>query len=204
MNAKPISVEVFFDCSSPWTYLAYMRLMRLEAESGFVFEWKPILVGGVFNAVNDSVYEARARPNPVKQRYYMKDLQDWAGFVGVRIGQPPVFPVRSVEAMRGAFYAKEQGRLHPYIISLFEAYWGDLKDISRMEEIRACAVRAELDANALEQALAAPEAKAALAANTRELIDRGGFGSPSVFVDKDDMYFGNDRFELICARLRAA
>ena len=26
---------------------------------------------------------------------------------------------------------------------------------------------------------------------------RGGFGSPTIFVDKTDMYFGNDRLPLI-------
>ena len=33
--------------------------------------------------------------------------------------------------------------------------------------------------------------------NTQELIDRGGFGSPTIFVGGDDMYFGNDRMPLI-------
>ena len=27
--------------------------------------------------------------------------------------------------------------------------------------------------------------------------ERGGFGSPTIFVDKTDMYFGNDRLPLI-------
>ena len=197
MSSVGKSVEVYFDCSSPWTYLAYKRLVELEAELGFAFDWKPILVGGVFNAVNESVYEARARPNPIKQRYYKKDMQDWARFVGVRIGQPPVFPVRSVEAMRGAFYAKDEGKLHAYSLALFDAYWGDLKDISQWPEIHACAVRAGLDPAALEAAAKSAHCKAQLAANTQSLIDRGGFGSPTIFIDGTDMYFGNDRMELI-------
>ncbi len=197
-------VEVFFDCSSPWTYLGYVRLHELEAELGLPFEWKPILVGGVFNAVNQSVYETRANPHPVKQRYYMKDLQDWARHVGITIGQPPVFPVRSVEAMRGAFYAMEQGRLHPYVMALFESYWGNLNDISQWDEIKRCAERAELDGDALESHAKSDAAKKALAGNTQDLIDRGGFGSPTIFIDGDDMYFGNDRYELIRARLTHA
>ncbi len=142
-------VEVFFDCSSPWTYLGYVRLMRLEKELSASFQWNPILVGGVFNAVNDTVYEARSNPHPVKQRYYLKDLQDWARFVGVKIGQPSVFPVNSVRAMRGAFYAREQGRLHDYALAVFDSYWGELNDISQLEEVRACALAAGLDPEAL-------------------------------------------------------
>jgi len=36
-----------------------------------------------------------------------------------------------------------------------------------------------------------------LKANTDEVVARGGFGSPTIFVDKTDMYFGNDRMPLI-------
>lgn len=194
-------VEVFFDCSSPWTYLAYVRLQQLEEEAGYKFDWKPILVGGVFNAVNESVYQARANPHPVKQRYYIKDLADWARFVGVRIGQPPVFPVRSVRAMRGAFYAKGQGRLHEYARALFESYWGELRDISQWEEIRRCAELAGLSADALQADAESDAGKAALQATTQDLINRGGFGSPTIFIDDEDMFFGNDRIELIRARL---
>ncbi len=70
--------------------------------------WRPILVGGVFNAVNQSVYESRANPVKVKARYYKKDMQDWAHLYGLKIGDPgslAVFPVNSVKAMRGAFVA---------------------------------------------------------------------------------------------------
>jgi len=31
---------------------------------------------------------------------------------------------------------------------------------------------------------------------------RGGFGSPTIFLDKTDMYFGNDRLPLIREALR--
>lgn len=195
------SVEVFFDCSSPWTYLAYVRLRALEARAGYAFHWKPILVGGVFNAVNESVYEARANPHPVKGRYYVKDLQDWAKYVGIKIGMPPVFPVRSVEAMRGAFYAEEQGKFHPFILSVFKTYWGDLKDIGDWDVLLSCAKEAGLDPEAFRAAASSDDAKTKLKANTQGLIDRGGFGSPTIFVNSDDMYFGNDRMELIAHTL---
>ena len=41
-------------------------------------------------------------------------------------------------------------------------------------------------------------------ARTAELIERGGFGSPTMFVDRDDMYFGNDRLELVRHALERA
>ena len=43
--------------------------------------------------------------------------------------------------------------------------------------------------------------KNALKENTKELIDRGGFGSPTYFF-KDSMFFGNDRIQLLEEELK--
>jgi 2-hydroxychromene-2-carboxylate isomerase len=190
-------LEFFFDCSSPWTYLAFHRVEEIAAEAGAELVWRPILVGGVFNAVNQAVYEQRA--NPVKPRavYYVKDLADWARSYGIRIGAPPVFPVNSVKAMRGALVAGDHGRLPEYARAVFESYWGDLEDISQDEVLRRIAERVGLDWQELSSQIASQEYKDRLRANTDELIGRGGFGSPTLFVDGDDMYFGNDRLPLV-------
>jgi 2-hydroxychromene-2-carboxylate isomerase len=197
----PTRIELFFDCSSPWTYLAFVRLLKLANRASINIIWKPILVGGVFNKVNGDVYKQRDAPNPVKARYYQKDLADWALLCGVSIVSPTVFPVRSVTAMRGCFYAMEQGRLKEYAQNLFKAYWGDDLDIAKEEVIFDCAQRCGLDGHVLLAAAHSPQAKEQLIANTQELIERGGFGSPTFFLNETDMYFGNDRLELIEAAI---
>jgi len=197
-------LEFFFDCSSPWTYLAFHRIGDLAAEAGAELVWRPILVGGVFNAVNPSVYEQRANPVPAKARYYAKDLGDWARHYGLRIGMPSVFPVNSVKAMRGALVADEKQRLPAYAGAVFEKYWGDLEDISRDEVLAGIVNRTGLDRDEFFRKIAAPEYKAKLRANTEELIARGGFGSPTIFVNREDMYFGNDRLVLVREALLAS
>jgi 2-hydroxychromene-2-carboxylate isomerase len=195
------TIEFFFDCSSPWTYLAFEAIQPIAARDDVEVVWKPILVGGVFNTVNPSVYENRQKPVIPKARYYQKDLQDWARYVGVRIAMPPVFPVNSVKVMRGAFVAIEEGKLVPYARRAFARYWTELADISRDDEVRAIAADAGLDADALMAKIAEPAYKERLKTTTDELIERGGFGSPTMFLDGDDMYFGNDRIVLIEAKL---
>ena len=37
--------------------------------------------------------------------------------------------------------------------------------------------------------------------NTQELVDRGGFGSPTFFLNENKMYFGQDRILLIESQL---
>jgi 2-hydroxychromene-2-carboxylate isomerase len=196
------SLEFFFDCSSPWTYLAFVRLLERAPHLPINLIWKPILVGGVFNKVNGDVYSQRANPNPIKAAYYKKDLGDWARLAGVKLISPSVFPVRSVTAMRGCFFALSQDKLVPYAKALFEAYWEQDQDIGQHEVIADCASKAGLDGAACLEAAASPEAKAGLLANTEELIVRGGFGSPTFFVNHDDMFFGNDRLELVEAAIR--
>jgi 2-hydroxychromene-2-carboxylate isomerase len=198
-------LEFFFDCSSPWTYLAFHKVEDLARESGAELVWRPILVGGVFNQVNPSVYEGRARPVPIKARYYRKDLEDWARFYGLRIGNPPVFPVNSVRAMRGCHVALEHGVLPHFARAVFEAYWGDLLDISQLDVLRPIVEKVGLDPGKFFERIETPELKARLRETTDELMARGGFGSPTLFVGERDMYFGNDRLPLVRdALLRAA
>lgn len=194
-------LEFFYDCGSPWTYLAFHKIEALADEAGAELVWRPILVGGVFNAVNESVYEQRANPVPAKIRYHAKDLRDWARLYGLRIAWPSVFPVNSVKVMRGAIVADAHDKLPAWSRAAFEAYWGDDRDVSRDEEIEALARRVGLDPAETLAAIAKPETKAALRANTDDLIARGGFGSPTMIVDGDDLYFGNDRLPLLRAAL---
>ena len=195
-------LEFFFDCSSPWTYLAFSRIESVCSEYDTEIIWKPFLVGGVFNTVNESVYAQRANPIPIKQHYYQKDLRDWARYQGVRIGSPPVFPVNSVKAMRGAFVALEAGKISVYASAVFEAYWGDLLDISQDDVLRKIVANVGLEVNGFFEKIADQSYKDRLRANTEELIERGGFGSPTMFINSNDMYFGNDRMELVRARLQ--
>ncbi len=194
-------VEFFFDCSSPWTYLAFHRIEDVCDEARAELVWRPILVGGVFNAVNQSVYEQRAKPVRAKAGYYLKDLRDWARFYELEIGQPEVFPVNSVRAMRAAYVALDRGLLPAWARAVFEAYWGDLSDISQLDVLRSLADDVGLDADELLEQIERPEVKQRLRDATDELIERGGFGSPTIFVDETDMYFGNDRLELLRHRL---
>ena len=200
-------IEFFFDCSSPWTYLAFTNIQPLAAEAGAEIIWRPILVGGIFNTVNPSVYDGRANPVPAKARYSGKDLQDWARVAGLKIKMPPsVFPVNSVKVMRGCIVLEPQGKLVDFARAAFQAYWSEDADISQDAVIAEVCAHANVDAPALFAEIAEQGPKDALRANTDEVMARGGFGSPTIFVDGGDMYFGNDRLPLVRAaleRLRA-
>ncbi len=195
-------LEFYFDCSSPWTYLGFEGLQDLiELYPDVEVIYKPFLVGGVFNAVNPSVYANRDNPVPTKQAYSKKDMQDWASLQGIEIGQPPVFPVNSVKAMRGAFVAIEEGCLVPYARRVFQKYWGELADISQVDILSDIVRDVGMDEESFFAKINDQKYKDMLRDTTEELIKRGGFGSPTMFLNGDDMYFGNDRLQLIEAKL---
>lgn len=195
-------IEFFFDCSSPWTWLGFESIQTLAEEMSVDITWRPILVGGVFNAVNGSVYESRKNPVPAKARYMLKDLQDWARLQGLAIKFPAtVFPVNSVKVMRGCCWLRQD--CVDFARAAFHAYWTEDRDISDDAVIADVAARAGVDAAALFAAIATDEIKAKLRDNTDELIARGGFGSPTIFVGGDDMFFGNDRMPLVRAAIAA-
>ena len=191
------TLEFFFDCSSPWTYLAFDGIEALCERARAELLWRPILVGGVFNTVNPSVYEQRANPIPPKARYYAKDLRDWTRHRGLKIGQPSVFPVNSVKAMRGVFVADQHDRVSRYVRAVFETYWGELLDISQDDVLARVVEHAGLDKDEFFEKIARPEYKDRLRANTDELVARGGYGSPTFYVEGADMYFGQDRLVLV-------
>lgn len=197
-------LEFFYDCSSPWTYLAFEQVQPIAERYGLAITWRPILVGGIFNTINPSVYESRENPVPAKAAYMRKDLQDWAAFAGLTIHFPqPIFPVNSVKAMRGAIVMAELGLQVRYARAVFEAYWRDRLDIAQGSVLADIALRLGQDPADFLAAIDTQPIRQALRANTDEVIARGGFGSPTMFLD-GDMFFGNDRLVLIEARLKAA
>lgn len=192
-------IEFFFDCSSPWTYLAFHNVQPMAAQIGVAIRWRPILVGGVFNAVNPSVYAQRDNPVPAKLSYMHKDIQDWARMAGLKITMPPtVFPVNSVKAMRACIWLSSDADMLGFARAVFEAYWSRDQDISDDRVLADVCTECGIDARALLEGINQPDIKNRLKANTEELVRRGGFGSPTLFVG-DDMYFGNDRLDLVRA-----
>lgn len=199
---RAVKVEFFFDCSSPWTYLAFRGLSRLIERFDLTVDWRPILVGGVFNEVNKEVYSHRANPNPRRWDYMMKDLQDWAGYYQLSLQWPERHPISSVKAMRGALLACDKGRIIDYAEAVFAAYWTAQKDISQDEALLEFAAASNLASETFLADIEQPELKQRLRDNTNELIERGGFGSPTLYINSSDMYFGNDRLILVEHRLR--
>ncbi len=191
-------LEYFFDCSSPWTYLSFRGILELRKNKEFEIIWKPILVGGIFNSTNPSVYESRKNPVKEKMEYSQKDMADWAVERNIQFNWPKIFPINSVKSMRGSFYFLDKNQnIEEYLEKVFKAYWTEGKDISSNDCLKDIVTSLSASADDFMEFIDLPETKKRLVDNTQELMDRNGFGSPTFFLDTEDMYFGNDRIQLI-------
>lgn len=197
-------IEFFFDLSSPWTCLAFHNVKHVRERMGAAIRWRPILVGGVFNAVNQGVYAAREQADSRKLDHSWKVLKDWAALAGVEMRFPSKWhPAKSVAAMRFCCALEEdQAGLEAFAGAAFAAYFGREENLDDPDVLAAAADSVGLDGAALITASGRDEVKARLRGNTDELIARGGYGSPTIFVDGRDMYFGNDQLPLVEAALR--
>lgn len=198
-------IEFCFDLSSPWTCLAYHNILPITQRTGADIIWTPFLVGGVFNAVNQSVYEGRQDISSPKMRFFFTSLKEWAAWSGVPMNFPsPHHPVKSVHVMRLCCALQDdQKSLQHFMHAAFAAYFTDQRNLDDPQVLAAIANEAGLDGEALLNQSQDDAAKATLRTNTQMVIDRGGFGSPTIFVgqghDYKDakMFFGNDQLPLV-------
>ncbi len=192
-------IEFFYDLSSPWTYLAFNNMGGVLERTGAIMRLRPILVGGVFNAVNQSVYAAREATDNRKLKHSWRVLKDWAALAGVELNFPSQYhPAKSVNAMRMACaLADDQATLQGFSKAAFESYFGRQENLDDPDVLVAVANSIGLDGDVIRNRSQNDEVKALLRANTEEVIERGGYGSPTIFVDRTRMYFGNDQLPLV-------
>jgi 2-hydroxychromene-2-carboxylate isomerase len=142
-------IEFFYDLSSPWTYLAFANLGGVLERTGASARLRPILVGGVFNAVNQSVYAAREAADNPKLKHSWRVLKDWAALAGVELHFPSQFhPAKSVNAMRMACaLADDQPALAGFTKAAFESYFGAQENLDDPDVLVAVANSVGLDGN---------------------------------------------------------
>ena len=195
MTEKKIVVDYYFDYCCPWTYLSFKRLIQTTTRTASVINWKPILLADIeqeLGSLIDPIIH-----NSSEKYYEIKDLQDWANYCGLKITPRSNDPKNvSKKALCGAFCAIEANKIADYSGLVFDAYFGGLKDISNNEILTEIATKLELNPTDYESAINSTANLKRLKKNATELIERGGFGSPTMFVEHD-MYYGNDRIPLV-------
>lgn len=187
-------VRFFFDVGSPAAYLAWTQLPEICAKAGARLIYKPMLLGGVFQATGNVSPGAI----PAKGRYTNHDYVRHARKYGVPFSTNPHFPIITLFLMRvvTGVQLREPERLQDLLGSVFKAIWVDALNLNEPELTAQILNDAGFDPQAMQALAADPQVKAALKAATDEAVALGVFGAPTTFVG-DEMFFGQDRLEMI-------
>jgi 2-hydroxychromene-2-carboxylate isomerase len=191
------TLEVYWDFSSPFAYLASTQIENLAARTGARVVWKPVLLGGLFRAIGTPDVPMNTF-SEAKRDHVDDDLHRWAAYWGVPFKFPSRFPTRSLDALRVWLALPPERRAH-FQAATFRAYWVEDRDIADRSVLAACigddALGSSIVTKTLERA-DSDEIKAELRASTEAAVARGVFGVPTCVVGTE-LFWGQDRLELV-------
>ena len=188
------AVEFFFDVGSPAAYLAWTQLPQIVRQAGSEIEYRPMLLGGVFQATgNRSPMQV-----PAKGQYLVDDLQRFARRYGVPFRHNPHFPVNTLALMRMVLglQLREPQRMEPFVDAVYRALWVDALDMNDPAVVTAVLQRSGFEPEKMLALANDPAVKDDLKAATQEAVARGVFGAPTFFVG-GEMFWGQDRLDFV-------
>jgi len=190
---QPVHVQFLFDFGSPNAYLCHKVIPAIEARTGAVFDYVPILLGGLFKLANNRSPGEAFAGIPNKQAYDRLEITRFVARHGLsKYRFNPHFPVNTLKIMRGACAAQKLGCLPAYVDVVYAAMWEDGRNMDDLPTITATLDAGGLDSQAILALSQDPGVKATLLANTQSAHDHGAFGSPSFLIGRE-LWFGKDR-----------
>jgi carboxymethylenebutenolidase len=200
-----IAIDYYFSTSSPWTYLGSGRFIEIVDRIGATVNVCPVDFGPIFAQSGGLPLPKRA---PQRQAYRMMELKRWRDYLGIPIVlEPTNFPLTAPLPAYTIIAARESGNdraWHDALIlsdALLTALWRDDRDLGNPDEVVAVANAVGLDGHALVNA--APGYADTFRADTEKAAAAGVFGAPSWKLPDGEIFWGQDRIELLRWRLGA-
>jgi len=187
----PAEIDFYFDFSSSYSYVATPGIIEIADKRDVSVNWKPILLGVIFNALG---HAPPAADSP-KMRHAERDLERCAEAAGLPpFGFPTPFPFAAITASRAFWYLHDSDpdKAVEWAKAVFNASFAERRDCSSPEVLSDIAAGLGHDPQQLLEATATDAVKARFKAVTGEAMERGVFGAPTFFVG-DEMFWGGDR-----------
>ena len=194
------AIDFYFDFGSPTAYLAYTQLPKIAADANAVLNYKPVLLGGIFQ----SAQNASPMMIPAKGAYMMQDIQRYAKRYQVPLNFNPNFPINTLKLMRLTTGVQQHypQLFEQFLAVIFKAFWVDAQNMGDEAVIRQVLQDSQLDADAILALADQPDVKELLKQNTQQANARGLFGVPTMFVG-NEMFWGQDRLDFVVEALQA-
>ena len=185
-------LQFWFEFASTYSYLAASRIESSAARSGVTVEWKPFLLGPIFQSQgwNDSPFNIY----PAKGRYMWRDLERSCERAGIAWRRPSQFPRNGLLAARVACVAAEGGWCAEFTRRVYLANFAEDRDVADASVIGEILEALRQPAAKVLASAQTDENKQRLRRQTEDAARLGIFGAPSFVVD-GELFWGNDRLE---------
>jgi 2-hydroxychromene-2-carboxylate isomerase len=193
----PVAVDYYMTLNSPWTYLGSALFAEIAKRNGATVNIKPCRFGPIFEQTGGLPLPKRS---PQRRAYRMMELKRWREVRDIPVTlEPKHFPCDDTAATRLVIAAKLQGKdAHKLSLELARALWEREETLADPATISAAAQRAGLDAAELRAVGPSDVELDALHEQfTKEALAVGVFGAPSFVLPSGEIFWGQDRLELL-------
>ena len=182
-------IDFYFDIISPYSYIAHKKIQKINKNQKVIFNYKPILLGGLHNLAGINA--------PAFNKYKIKNMQSDCELVSkkndISFKWNLKFPINSLSIMRGYISVKDNQK-DEYLDKFFNAYWRDNVDLSSEKEFSKLLKILEIDNEFFFDKIKQQSAKDKLKELTNEAFNKEVFGAPT-FIVNSKIFWGQDRLE---------
>ena len=182
------SIEFYFDFSSPYSYIAYKEIKRLEKNNSFKIRYMPIFLGGLHNAAGITA----AAFIKLKSKYMMEDTKLICEKKNIKFIFNSYFPIKTVNFMRGVIISEEDNSEKVYKERVFNAIWKDGLNMNDPIVINKVLKNIDLNPETFLTRATDEKIKDKLRKLTDNALKKGVFGAPTFLVNKK-IFWGQDR-----------
>jgi len=182
-------IDFYFDIISPYSYIAHKKIQKIKEQQKIIFNYKPILLGGLHNLAGISA--------PAFNKYKIKNMQSDCELVSkknnISFKWNLKFPINSLSIMRG-YLSVENSQKEDYLNIFFNAYWRNNLDLSSEKELSKLLENLKIDSKIFFDKISKQSIKDTLKQLTNDAFEKEVFGAPT-FIVNNKIFWGQDRLE---------
>ena len=181
-------LEFYFDFSSPYAYIGYKEIKRLEKKNSLKIKYMPVFLGGLHNSAGITP----AAFNDFKSKYMIDDTKLICEKKNISFNFNSYFPIKTVNFMRGVLIAKNDDIEKIYIEKIFNSIWKDGLNMNDQIVVNKVLKNIDLNPEIFLEKASNQKIKDKLRKLTDDALKKGIFGAPTFMVNKK-IFFGQDR-----------
>tara|TARA_B100000902_G_scaffold384907_1_gene425603 strand:- start:1694 stop:2275 length:582 start_codon:yes stop_codon:yes gene_type:complete len=182
-------IDFYFDVISPYSYIAHKKILKIRENQKIIFNYKPILLGGLHNLTGITA--------PAFNKYKMKNMQSDCELISkkndISFRWNLKFPINSLSIMRG-YLTLNDNQKEEYLNLFFNAYWKDNLDLSLEKEFLKLLDTLKIDSKIFFDKIQQQSTKDKLKELTNDAFNKEVFGAPT-FIVNNKIFWGQDRLE---------